>query len=162
MTTTSPTISSIRIYSISCFYPPVETANVQMEEFFMLGFCEGGRRTGGFFAGEPFFLGKERFPRTPSKESRFYAVCPAEGGSGRIWKDAAGDEGWSTGGLAGEPFFLEKEKFPRTPSKESRFYAVCPAKGESGRGVRAPAPPSVGRTRVPAFLGRAREGPSFS
>ena len=183
-----------------------------MEEFFMLGFCEGRTENGGFLRGNLSFRGKKGSPAPLPKKAAFTRSAPRRAGQAAygtmrqgtrdgergVWRGnlsfwrkkgspaplpkkaaftrsaprRAGQAAYGRmrremrngerGFFAGEPFFLEKERFPRAPSKESRFYAVCPAESGSGRGVRAPAPPSVGRTRVPAFLGRAREGPSFS
>ena len=94
-------------------------------------------RTGMRCRGKPFFLRKERFPPgTPSKESRFYAVCPAEGGSGRMMERMRqGDQGQTNQGFVcgGNLSFLRERKVsPAPPSKESRFYAVRPAEGEAG------------------------------
>ena len=132
-----------------------------MEEFFYVGFWRGEDRERGFFAGEPFFLGKERFPRTPSKESRFYAVCPAEGGSGRIRKDAAGDEERRTGVFCGGTFLSGERKVPPRPLQRKPLLRGLP-RGERVRPRGSRARPTLrGADARSGFLGESARGAFF-
>ena len=127
----------------------------------MLGFGEG-RTENGVFCGGTFLSGERKVPPHPLQRKPLLRGLP-RGERVRPHMERMRQEtrNGERGVFAGEPFFLGKERFPRTPSKESRFYAVCPAEGGSGRGARAPAPPSVGRTRVPGFIGERACGAFF-
>ena len=91
----------------------------------------------GCARGNLSFCERKVSPGPPSKESRFYAVRPAEGGAGGV------GDGWGAGIIrAGESgactrpggnlSFCERKVSPGPPSKESRFYAVRPAEGGAG------------------------------
>ena len=89
----------------------------------------------GCAGGNLSFCERKVSPGPPSKESRFYAVRPAEGGAGGVRTD--GVSGIIRAGESGACMrrvgsFCERKVSPGPPSKESRFYAVRPA--ESGTG----------------------------